>query len=87
MATAQEKLNFVEIGFGKELEYDGKVYRTGYLNPVFKPKTLILKQKELLFVETKKGILKESPLGVGSERLTEPYEDILLWIQKNQISA
>lgn len=87
MASPQEKMNFVEIGFGKELSYNGKVYRTEYLNPVFKPKTLILKQKELLFVDTKKGILKESPLGVGSERLTEPYEDLLLWIQKNHKSA
>lgn len=24
---------------------------------------------------------------VGSERLTEPYEDLLLWIQKNHKSA
>lgn len=82
LATVQEKINFVEIGFGKELIYDGSIYRTNYLNPVFAYKSLMLSQKELLVYEQKKGILNESPLRVDDERLTEPYEELLLWIQK-----
>ena len=83
MASVQEKMNFVEIGFGKELTYDGSIYRTNYINPIFSPKVLVLKEKRVLVYENKKGILNESPLRVGNERLTEPYEDLLLWIRKN----
>ncbi len=60
-----EKQEFISIGFGRELVYDGNAYRTNYMNPIFKHKSLILKEKGLVFYDTKKGIQNESPLGVN----------------------
>ena len=60
----QKKKTFIEIGFGRELLYDGSIYRTTYLNPIFLPKALILKRKSLLEYNKKTGNSEEFPLRV-----------------------
>ncbi|WP_409516695.1 recombinase family protein [Empedobacter sp.] len=70
LASSQEKMNFIEIVFGRELMYDGKVYRTPYLNSLFTSKALILKGKNLLFYDKKNEESLNSSLSTGGETRT-----------------
>ena len=79
-ADLQSKHNFIEKGFGRELTYNGEVYRTGYLHPLFVSKALILKNKGLLEYDKKRGFPQKSPLGVGNREPIEPLISILDWI-------
>lgn len=63
IASLQEKRNFIEIGFGRTLSWDGNIYRTGFLNPIFAGKQLILSRKELLILDKNKGETVNFPLG------------------------
>lgn len=65
MADTPQKFVFVENGFGNSLSYNGDLYRTAFLNPIFSHKALILRRKGLLELHKKKGIHDESPLGVN----------------------
>ena len=77
----RRKKTFIEIGFGRELLYDGSIYRTAYLNPIFEPKALILKRKSLLEYNKKTGSSLEYPLRgerrVSNPRPSEPQSDAL----------
>ena len=64
-ADIQEKHSFIEKGFGKLLSYDGNIYRTTFLHPVFEDKYLILSDKELLKLHKKTEILQKSPSWVN----------------------
>ena len=64
-ASLHNKQNFIEIGFGKELTYNGEVYRTAFLNPLFLSKALLLQGKGLLEYNKKTGISKKSPSWVN----------------------
>ena len=79
-ADAQLKQNFIEKGFGKQLSYDGNIYRTAFLSPLFVSKALILKNKGLLEYNKKRGIFTNPPLRVPNEAPTEPIISILDWI-------
>ena len=57
----QKKKLFIEKGFGKQLVYDGSVYRTPFINPIFLPKSLILSKKELLKYHKKMGHFENDP--------------------------
>ena len=60
----QQKKLFIEKGFGKQVVYDGSVYRTPFLNPLFLPKSLILSNKELLKYNKKTSHFENDPLRV-----------------------
>jgi site-specific DNA recombinase len=79
-ADAQLKQNFIEKGFGKQLSYDGNIYRTAFLSPLFVSKALILKNKGLLEYNKKRGIFTNPPLRVLNEAPTEPIISILDWL-------
>jgi site-specific DNA recombinase len=64
-ASLQSKQNFIERGFGKELTYNGEVFRTAYLNPLFISKAVLLKGKGLLEYNKKTGISEKSPSWVN----------------------
>ncbi|WP_313373800.1 recombinase family protein [Chishuiella sp.] len=61
LASTPEKLKFVEMVFGRELIYDGNIYRTHFINPLFVSKVLILKGKKLLeYVKNQQDFPKSS---------------------------
>ncbi len=62
LASTQEKLSFIDIVFGKELTYDGNIYRTPFINPLFVSKSLILKGKNLLDYQVKTDKSNKSSL-------------------------
>lgn len=64
-ADVQGKQNFIEKVFGTELAYNGEVYRTAFLNPLFLSKVLVLQRKGLLEFHKKTGISLKSPLWVA----------------------
>lgn len=64
-ASLQNKQNFIKIGFGQELTYNGEIYRTAFLDPLFISKALILKTKGLLEYNKKTGISEKPPLWVN----------------------
>lgn len=61
----QGKKKFIEKGFGKGLAYDGVVYRTTFLNPIFLSKALVLSRKELLKNRQKNGDFGKIPVKGG----------------------
>lgn len=63
-ASAMQKREFLKVGFGRELSWDGFVYRTAYMNPIFSLKQLKLRRKELLIYEPKKS--ESIKLSLGS---------------------
>lgn len=62
-ASLVQKQSFIEIGFGKGLSWDGSVYRTTYLNPIFMSKMLVMRRKGILIYEQKKEDFLEVPFG------------------------
>lgn len=60
----QQKKTFIELGFGKQLTYDGNVYRTQFLNQLFADKALILRNKQLLEYNKKTDISEKYPFWV-----------------------
>lgn len=78
-ATTPQKAVFIEKGFGKGLVYDGTMYRTPYLNPIFQHKALVLRRKGLLEVYKKTEILDESPLWVPNTDITEHFLTLFDW--------
>jgi len=62
ICKVQKKKTLIEQVFGKGLAFDGMIYRTPYINPLFMSKVLILSNKKLLKINKKTGIQKESPL-------------------------
>lgn len=80
-ADVQQKRNFVEIGFGKQLTWDGIIYRTAYLNPIFYAKVLILRRKELLELMQKKAGNSNFLLGSPHRISTEPFQLLINWIK------
>ena len=87
LATTSEKLNFVEIVFGKELIYDGDIYRTPFINPIFVSKTLILKGKRLLDYTKKSEDFNKSSSSDHDEFSTEHFEKLFSWIDAINKSA
>ena len=79
-ADPQLKKNFISMVFGKHLAYDGEIYRTPFLSPLFVSKALILKNKGLLDYNKKRGILENPPLRVVNQSSTEHILPILNWI-------
>lgn len=80
-ATTPQKSAFAQTGFGKTLQYDGNIYRTAFLNPIFQNKSLILRRKELLEVYKKTEIQTESPLWVPHAPLTEHFYALFDWFE------
>lgn len=78
-ASTVQKSAFIRTGFGKTLQYDGELYRTAFLNPIFQHKTLILNRKDLLKVHKKTEIRDESPLWVPHEPITEHFHVLFDW--------
>jgi len=63
-ASTMEKRELLKVGFGRLLSWDGSVYRTGYLNPIFSIKVLELRRLSLLKYEPKKS--ESIKLSLGS---------------------
>ena len=72
-ATTQQKQQLVGLGFDYSLYYQDGSYRTPSVLPVFTHNLLILKQKQLLIVETKKDFNIKVPLG-GAEGSRTPVQ-------------
>lgn len=52
---------FIDVIFDRQLYHDGKIFRTPYLNSIFKCKELILKEKGLLKIDSPVIVLGISP--------------------------
>lgn len=83
-ADFNQKRTFIEIGFGRGLSWDGEVYRTAYLNPIFITKQLKLRQKNILFFEPKKAENRSFPLSTPNEFIAEPIELLFNWLKTAQ---
>ena len=57
------KQEFIRIVFDSKLYWRDNIYRTPYIIPAFSHNSLILKQKELLVIEEKKGLSLKVPQG------------------------
>lgn len=76
-----KKKNFIEIVFGRELVYDGRVYRTPFLNPVFVSKALLLKRKSLLEYNKKTSHFENDPFRVLNGALTEHFIKVFRFLE------
>lgn len=80
-ANVQQKKNFIELGFGKQLSYDGIIYRTQFLNQLFADKALILKHKKLLEYNKKTDISEKYPFWVNDGATTEQVISLVDFLQ------
>ncbi|MEO9146925.1 MAG: hypothetical protein ABI237_15355 [Ginsengibacter sp.] len=60
-ASTLQKQQIIRMGFDNRLYYQQQVYRTPYIMPIFNHNALILKEKNLLIIEEKKGFSKKIP--------------------------
>jgi site-specific DNA recombinase len=61
-ATTVEKQELVRAVFDSKLYYKDKLYRTPYIMPIFSHNILILKEKQLLVLDEKRGDAEQLPL-------------------------
>jgi site-specific DNA recombinase len=61
-ASTLEKQELVKMVFDSKLYYQDKVYRTPYIIPILNHNTLILKEKQLLVLDEKRGAAEQFPL-------------------------
>lgn len=66
-ATTLQKQQLIRIGFDNSLYYRNKSYRTRYIMPVLAHNELILREKQLLFLDNPSDFLPKIPRG-GAER-------------------
>ncbi|HRN99024.1 MAG TPA: hypothetical protein PLA69_06915 [Flavobacterium sp.] len=78
----QMKQNFIKIGFGEKISYNGAIYRTAFLHPIFEPKTLIMSKKDLLKLHKKTGISEKPPLRVEAITITKHLNALLDWLDQ-----
>ncbi len=74
-ADIYQKQNFIQIGFGNSITFDGDIYRTAYLNPIFLPKALLLNKKRLMEYKPFSGYLDKVPLGVADGIRTHDFQN------------
>jgi site-specific DNA recombinase len=80
-ADVQQKKTFIELAFGKQLTYDGNIYRTQFLNQLFADKALILNHKQLLEYIKKTDISEKYPFGVEAGEPTEHLISFVDYLQ------
>ncbi len=76
-ATTLHKQQLIKIGFDNQLYYRNSSYRTPYIIPILSHNTLILKQKELLFLDETPVFLGEIPSGGAHATPIELLHNIL----------
>jgi DNA invertase Pin-like site-specific DNA recombinase len=85
-ADTLQKQQIVRLGFDSQLYYKSEVYRTPYILPVFSHNSLILKEKNLLIVEQKRGLFEKVPSGGAEQPLIEPLSHFLSYISAIKIA-
>ncbi|MGI8583427.1 MAG: recombinase family protein [Chitinophagaceae bacterium] len=70
-----QKQQLIRLGFDSKLYYKEGTYRTPYIMPILAHNTLILKEKRLLLIDEKRGLLQKVPSGgaAGSRTLVQTY--------------
>lgn len=74
------KKSFINVVFDNKLTYSNGVYRTLYLNPIYRPKAVLLKKKGLLFVEQSLSKSEDFSLSAPAESIIEPFFKLLKWV-------
>lgn len=74
------KRAFINVVFDGKLSYANGSYRTLYLNPMYRPKAALLKEKGLLIVEQSLGKLGEFSLSAPEESGIEHFMALLKWV-------
>jgi site-specific DNA recombinase len=85
-ATTVQKQQFVRLVFDSRLYYKDATYRTPYIMPILSYNTLILKEKQLLVLDEKRGFSKENPLRWSSIDPNRTPLDFLSFISKIQVA-
>lgn len=76
-ANIQQKKMFLRVGFNYSLRYVDGSYRTTFLHPLLAINSLILKEKELLFIDTPAGKKEENMSSIPARPLIEPFTQFL----------
>jgi site-specific DNA recombinase len=75
------KQEFIRLVFDSKLYWQDNIYRTPYIIPAFTHNSLILKQKQLLVLEEKKGLSMKVPSGGAHGTTIEPLINLLSFLQ------
>lgn len=86
-SSTEDKQELLRKVFDNRLYYKEKIYRTPYMMEIFHHNTLILKQKQLLELDEKKGLCLKVPSG-GAIRsgIEHPLADLLLHIRSSRVA-
>lgn len=76
-----EKQTFIKLVFDSGLYYQGGLYRTPYIMPIFSHNQLILKEKSLLLIDEKRGFLSKAPGRVHNVSGIEPLTQLLSFLK------
>lgn len=60
-ATTVQKQQLITLGFDSKLYYKEQLYRTPFIMPIFSHNTMILKEKQLLVLDEKRGLSVKVP--------------------------
>jgi len=86
VSTTLQKQQLVRLGFDSQLYYKSNVYRTPYIMPIFSHNTLILKEKNLLLLDEKRGLSEKIPLGGAHAHPVEPLQQFLTFLQQIKVA-
>ena len=85
-ATTLQKQELIRLVFDSKLYYQSGSYRTPYIMNIFSHNTLILKEKNLLFIDEKRDSLARIPLGGAEQPLIEHLENFLRFISQIKVA-
>lgn len=81
-----DKQEFLRRVFDNKLYWKDDHYRTPYMIPAFTHNLLILKQKQLLELDERKGIFEEIPRGGAQGPIIEPLTNLLSFLHSVQVA-
>ena len=81
-----EKQEFIRLVFDSKLYYQGDIYRTPYIVPAFSHNLMILKEKQLLVLDDKRGLSLKVPSGGAEELTIEPLTNLLRFIKSVRVA-
>jgi site-specific DNA recombinase len=84
--TTLQKQQLIRLGFDSKLYYQENIYRTPYIMPVFSHNLMILKEKQLLIMDEKKGLSVKVPSGGAEQFAIEPLTALLSFIQSIKVA-